>query len=206
MTDISKEVKDAVLKKVGSALTKGVNQQYVEELRDRVVKRTRLGIGVSEDGTSEKLKPLADITKKVRKGEARIFSTSTGGKLVWTDGSDEKGISRKSKKTRKESFQAFFGKPRLSSTTRPNKSNLTATGQLLKSLTVVKIKTKNLLQFKIVVGDNRGRDMFGESSKIGNKELVTIQEKLGRRFLGFTKPQRNEVRRDIRAILKKFLK
>lgn len=204
--DIDKEIRNAVLKKVSTAINKGFNQEYVETIRDRIVKRTQLGIGVDpETGASQRLKPLADVTKKVRKNQARVIGIKGGGKIVYTDGTEEKGLSRKSRKTRKESFKAFFGDVKLAKTTTPSKSNLTATGQLLKSLTVIKIKIRNAVAFKITVADRRGRDMFGNPSKIGNKQLVEYLKEQGRTFLGLTKSQRNQIAKEIRQILKKFL-
>lgn len=204
---IKEEVIKIVTEKTKKGLAKGINQEYVETLRDRIVQRTRLGIGVDpETGVSKRLKPLAEITKRVRKNEARVFSTKGGGKIVWTDGSEEEGISRKAKKARKDSFKAFFGNVRLSNKTTPSRSNLTATGQLLNSLTVIKLRIRNGRGFAITVGDRRGRDMFGNSSKIGNKRLVEIQEGLGRTFLGFTKSQRNVIAKEIRQFIVRALK
>lgn len=93
----------------------------------------------------------------------------------------------------------------LSGETRYNKSNLTATGQLLNSLTVVKVKTRGAVNFVFRLGDRRGRNLNGSSSKIGNKKLNEYVSKK-RNWLGFTKPQKNKIIDDIRQMLRKFLK
>ena len=95
---------------------------------------------------------------------------------------------------------------KLSSTTTASKSNLTATGQLLKSLSLVKLKVSTGIKWVIVVGDRRGRDARGKPSKIGNKQLVKYLEDQGRIFLGFSRAQINEVQRELKEGLKKFLK
>lgn len=204
--EIDNKIKDIVSKKVKGALDKSITQEYVEELRDRIVNRTRLGNGIDpETGSTQRLKKLADITKRVRKNEARVFGVKGGGKIVWTDGTEDPDLTREQKKIRKESFKAFFGNVNLASTTTPAKSNLTATGQLLKSLTVVKVKIEGGVQYIIRVADRRGRDMFGNSSKIGNKQLVEYLEAQGRSFLGFTTPQRNQIKREIKDFIVKYI-
>ena len=159
---IDKEIKLVVEKKTKEAFKKVFTQSYVEELRDRIVKRTQLGVGINPD---KKLKKLSNPYKKQRKKK----------------------------------------KAKLANTTTPARSNLTRTGQLLKSLTVIKLKIKDGIGFKITVGDRRGIDFDGKSSKIGNKKLVEYLKDQGREFLGFTKPQRNEILKEIRQALKKFL-
>lgn len=196
--DIDKQVKLAIERKIIPNVFKVFDQQYVEELRDRIVHRTQLGNFIDPSTGNTVKKPLADITKRVRQGKARIFTKQDGSKLVITDGFDRKDLNNRQRKGIRDKFTDNFKKPKLASTTTPGKSNLTATGQLLKSLTVVKLRLKNSVGFSIRIGDRRGRDMFGESSKIGNKELAKIQEDNGRKFLGFTNSQRNKIIREIR--------
>lgn len=203
---IDEQVEKALKQKITVGLSKAFDQQYADELKNRIIKRTKQGVFIDpQTGNSTKV-PLKEITKKVRKGEAYIVSSKSGGKIVYTDGSDEPGLSSKAKQNRKNSFKAFFGTPKLSSTTTPGRSNLTATGQLLNSLTTVKVKLENGVKFIITVGDKRGLDMYGNRSKIGNKKLVAYQERQGRKFLGFTKPQINQITRDIRQKLINLLK
>ena len=163
---IDEQVEKALRSKVDKAIVQGFGERYADTLKERIVKRTRLGVGIGTNRNSEKLKPLQDDYKKVRRDN----------------------------------------KIRLASTTKPARSNVTATGQLLNSLTTVKIKIENGVKYLITVSDRRGRDLSGNPSKIGNKRLVTYLERQGRKFLGFTKPQINEITRDIRRRLINLLK
>lgn len=95
---------------------------------------------------------------------------------------------------------------RLSAKTTPAKSNVTATGQLVDSLTVVKAKLTGAVSYVFKIGDNRGRDLGGKSSKIGNKQLNKYVEGQGRKWLGLTKAQLNEIQREIRQFIRKFSK
>jgi len=184
--DFDKQVMKALRKKVGSALGAIASGSYPDEVKDRIVKRTKLGIGVDPRGNGYKFPALSTNYREVRQGKARWF-TINGQKIKLIKGD-------------------LVKKPRLHSTTTPAKSNLTATGQLLKSLTTVKIKTAQGIGWAIRVGDNRGRGLFGGSSKIGNKELVGYLAAKGRRFMALTRSQKNEISRDIRHMIQKFLK
>jgi hypothetical protein len=203
---ISKQLEKAIQGKITGAITRGFSDEYANELKTRIQKRTQLGTGIDpKTGASKRLKPLADITKLVRQNKARIYSTKSGGKIVYTDGTEEEGLSRKQKKRKGEIFKSVAGNIRLSDKTKPAKSNLTATGQLINSLTVVKIKIAGTKAYLLTLGDRRGRDMFGNSSKIGNKKLneyVSVE----RPWLGFTRSQVNEIKRDIRQFIVKFIK
>ena len=213
----------------------GFDQQYVDELKDRIVNRTRLGIGINPvTGKSERLERLSENYKEVRRGDAR-WVTLPNGKVVKIKSKDApkkkpkkpEGLSEPDvpkTKRRKKSIGSriikIFSKKKpktkkkkskvrrltnLASTTTPSKSNVTATGQMLKALTTVKIKTENGVKFSIRLGDNRGRNLDGKTSAIGNREVNEYLEKQGRKWLGFTKPQLNQISREIRQIIIKFL-
>lgn len=164
---ISKEITDILKKRTKSAILKGViDSDYIEELKSRIVKRTKLGTGVDPDtGASQRLKKLSEGYKKTRKRR----------------------------------------RGSLDGTTTPAKSNLTATGQLLNSLEVIKKVIQDGISLTITVKDPRGTNLDGKQSKIGNKKLVEYLKAGGRQFLGLTKSQQNEILKDIRQILKKFL-
>lgn len=82
--------------------------------RDQIVKRTRLGFGVDEPvGQRQKLAALSQSYKDFRNGRAVFFRK--GAKIL------------KFKPT---------SKPKLDGTTRPNKSNLTLTGAMLRSISI----------------------------------------------------------------------
>jgi len=162
---IDEQVKEVLKGKLEKAISTQISLEYTNVLKERIKKRTRLGIGVDpKTGNSERLKPIQDRYKKVRKKS-----------------------------------------PRLSSQTTASRSNLTATGQMINSLTSVKIKLQDGIKFVFTVGDKRGIGLDGKPSKIGNKKLVDYQEKQGRKWLGFTKPQINQISREIRQIIIKFL-
>lgn len=190
---INTQIKSSINEAVGQALRREFNTQYVEGLKDRIVKRTQLGTGIDiKTGSSIKLKPLSTNYKEMRQGKSRWYTSKSGKRIKVTKAQDKSG--------------SFVRKPVLSSTTTPAKSNLTATGQLLKALTVVKQKIKGGVIYSIRVGDNRGRGLFGYPSSIGNKELVSILASQGRTFLGFTKSQKNQIKKEIRQMITKFLK
>lgn len=71
-------------------------------------------------------------------------------------------------------------KSNLSSNTTPNKSNLTATGQLLNSIQC-EVKDR---QFEISLKDQRKNDLSGKKSKVKNSEIRKFQEDQGRPFFG----------------------
>lgn len=187
---IDKQVREALDKRVGGALKRGITSDYIELLKQRLIKRTQLGIGVDPNtGDAMKLPPLSDSYKEQRQGKVRYYTDKAGKKIRVT----------KSKNT-----TDYVKKPRLSGNTKPAKSNLTATGQLLNSLTVVKLKIKGGVSFMIRVADRRGRGLFDQPSTIGNKTLVSYLAGQGRHFLGFTNAQKNRVAREVRQIIRKL--
>jgi hypothetical protein len=102
---IDKQVKEALDKRVGGAIKKGITTEYIELLRDRIVKRTRLGIGVDpESGAGVKLEPLSDNYKEMRQGKARFY-TNKAGKVV--------------KVEKNKDNSDYVKKPKLAGTTRP---------------------------------------------------------------------------------------
>tara|TARA_R110000764_G_scaffold66038_1_gene137867 strand:+ start:513 stop:1106 length:594 start_codon:yes stop_codon:yes gene_type:complete len=189
---VDKQIEKSVSKAVGQALKKGVTTQYVESLKDRIADRTRLGIGIDpKTGNSMRLPKLSESYKETRQGKARYYTSKSGKKI---------------RVGKNKNNSDYVKKPRLADTTTPARSNLTATGQLLKSLTVVKIKLKSGIAYIIKVGDKRGRGLFDAPSTIGNKKLVEYLAAQGRTFLGFTKSQKNQISREIRQMIRKFLR
>lgn len=194
---IDDEVIKAVTSKMERALRRGITMQYVEELRDRIVKRTRVGIGVNpETGKGERLKKLSTKYIQQRKGSKTIKRRAA------IDKKRRKAAREESKRTGEKV------KPNLVAQTSPAKSNLTATGQLLNSLTVIKLKLKNAVGFRISVPDKtRGRDFRGRSSRgLTNRTLAGYVKEQGRNFFGFTKSQRNLIVKEIRNFILKGLK
>lgn len=78
---------------------------------------------------------------------------------------------------------------RLSSDTSPEKSNATATGQMLNALKGSSSGTTA----KVVVKDsNRKRELNGSKSKLNNNEVSKFFEDNGRKFLKLSKEEKND--------------
>jgi hypothetical protein len=108
------------LKEIVSELEKPQNMRDIGEYAvDRIVKRTRLGRGVSETGQSQALKPLSKSYKDQRAGRIAFFTTPEGVKVPYKPNKP----------------------PKLSGNTTPGKSNLTFTDQMLNSIKVVSATT-----------------------------------------------------------------
>lgn len=93
----------------------------------------------------------------------------------------------------------------LSSATTPNRSNLTATGQLLDAIEGKGSEAR----IEIIINDARDRNLSGKKSKIGNKELAGYVQKT-RPFFALSSSQQKELVRDIKnelvSAIKKLLK
>jgi len=228
---ISIDLRKILDERTAEALEKGIDQKYADSVKDKIVKRTQLGIGVDpETGASYKFPKLSENYKEARRGEARWYTLSDG-RIIKVGGKaktakalkpDSEKNKRKQKSRIKKAVQRvkrIFSKKKkakkkpekrlstLASTTTPSKSNLTATGQLLRALSTVRLRNQSgKVGFKIVVGDRRGKDLFGYPARIGNKALVKILEGMDRVFMGFTKSQKNEISREIRQIIRKYIK
>lgn len=198
MGDIKKELTKVLTNKLEKALRQGITMEYVEELKDRIVTRTRVGIGVDpETGRGERLKKLSPKYIQQRKGSKTIKRRNV--------------IDTRRRKAAKEESERRGEKvkPNLTSLTTPGKSNLTATGQLLNSLTVIKLKIKDGWGFQIRVPESiRGRDFLGRANKRGltNRKLAEYVAEKGRAFMGFTKSQQNIIAKEIREFILKGLK
>jgi hypothetical protein len=180
-----KQAQKALEGKMIKALDDASGGSYADELKNRIVKRTQLGVGVNDDGEAFPLPGLSQSYKDQRSGKVRFYK-------------DKKGKLRKILNPDK--------KPKLATTTKATKANNTATGQLLKAITVVKTKISGGVKFIFAIGDDRGLDMYGKPSEIGNKKLNKYLKDMGRGFFGFTKAQRNQIRREIRQILIRLLR
>lgn len=164
---INEQVEKSLRDKIRKAAEKTFSDQYVETLKDRIVKRTKLGQGVDpRTGNTTRLKPLSTEYKGTRRNN----------------------------------------RSRLSGTTQPARSNLTATGQLLDSLRVIKKSIVNGIKYTITIDNKRGRNLDGSNSTVGNRDIARFQRKQGRNFFGFTKPQINQIVREVRQTILKFLK
>ncbi len=153
LKDLENAMKKAMTEVGSAAVMKEIGQEVLE----MVVKRTRLGYGVQADGQKrQKLKPLADTTKKVRAGKLS-FKTIKGVTVPFEPDLDE-------------------NKVKLSDLTRPSKSNLTMTGQMLGSYKVISAGP-----FKALIGPTGQR-----SDGLTNEEVAEFAEEQGRPFAYLT--------------------
>ena len=74
----------------------------------------------------------------------------------------------------------------LSPFTRPQRSNLTATGQMLDSIDYKILKSSNIKTVEIFFKDNRKFELSGSRSKIQNKDIAKIVAKNGRPFFNLS--------------------
>jgi hypothetical protein len=178
--------KDDLLKlriKVEKSFREATSQQTMQKLGDeaatQIKKRTRLGSGVEESGQSSKLAPLAKSTKDARAGRIAFFKNKDGVTIPYKPDSP----------------------PKLHEQTKPSKSNLTFTGQMLDSIT-----TKNAAPGKFSLGFKEGRT---ESNK-KNSDIAKYAEEGSsnrpkRRFFDLASFEVEEIKRTIREKIKKLL-
>lgn len=107
-----------------------------------------------------------------------------------------KGLSEGYKKQRRR----FRGG--LDGNTSPNKSNLTATGQMLNALRGLYKNRSIQIDFST---ESRGPDFRGYRSRAKNSDIVGYQEKQGRRFFDLSDSELNGLRRKIANRIRKLL-
>ncbi len=187
VSDFDKQAQKAIDAKMEKALDKLGGGSYGEHLKEKIIKRTQLGVGVDDAGNSKPIPGLAQNTKDQRAGKTR-----------W--------ITVNGKKVKLEKGKNKFKQPKLDANTTPGKANNTATGQLLKSIVVIKTKINGGLRYIFKIADNRSVDMYGNRNTTSNKMINKYLIAMGRAFFGFTRAQRNEISREIRQILRSNLK
>jgi hypothetical protein len=163
-------------------------KRLATKILEQIRKRTRLGFGVTTTGAKRKLEKLSTSYKDARRGKVRFFKNKNG-KLIAAKGKSD------------------FTKPkRLASSTKPSKSNLTATGLMLDSLTRV-VRSKRII---ISIENARGSDLYGNSSNVTTNEKAKFQENAGRRFMDLAnfeiKIFGEKIRKDIIKLSNKKLK
>lgn len=146
---------------------------------DRIVKRTRLGKGVEQDGADpQQLKSLSQSYRDFRKGKLAFFTK--GGVVV--------------------PYKPKQG-PKLDESTSASKSNLTLTGQMLKSIKVIVARTGSVL----VGPTGSRRSAFGGKSLTSNKEVAGFVS-IERPFLNLSKPEKAGLARYFKERLQLALK
>lgn len=137
---LKKSIEDAVEEITG----RGNMQKLGTSVAKDVAKRTQLGYGVPKNGAPrEKLKPLAESTKGQRAGKL-AFRTNKQGKVYPIEKISPKDVrdlrgsknARAAAREHNKRVSSFLkeNKPRLSPNTTANKSNLTFSGRMIKSI------------------------------------------------------------------------
>jgi len=132
-----------------------------------------------------------DTANQVRKRTQLGYGVDENGKQVKLE-----PLSIDYKETRKKN------KTRLSGNSTPGKSNLTATGQMLKGLTG---RAKDNQIFIRITG-SRTTDLTGYPSNLSNAEVADFVEEQGRRFMDLTNAEKNQLIRTLRQKILKNMK
>lgn len=182
-----------------------------EDIVKQIKTRTRLGYGVTKSGKRVRLEPLSDSYKKQRKGKIRFF-TAKSGKVVAIEPLSNKELNsfRASKSARRQNRKnrKFVKKPPNlnSNLTKPAKSNLTATGLMLNSLTRRVVGSRIFIS----LANATGKDMWGKFSRVTSSQKANFQAKMGRRFLDLAKFEqkifRNRVTKEMLAISERAIR
>jgi hypothetical protein len=156
----------------------------------------------------KKIQDKIDKLNKLRESFDAADSKEVGDKVVKSiqkrsrQGKDVEGqnfdaLSKEYKKQRKRNSR------NLDETTTPNKSNVTATGQMLKSMRAEGVKGKIVIN---PPSGNRSKELSGSSPRISNREVARYVQEDGRRFFGLTDKQKTELTRDVKNVLLRKLK
>lgn len=132
------------------------------------------------DGTNGKLKELSESYIEQRKGNLAFF-TKDGKKIPY-------------KPTKK---------PKLSGKTSPEKSNATATGQMIDAL---KGFSKGNTATVIVKDSSRRKELMGGESGLNNNEVREFFESNGREFLKLSESEKSDLVDEATRIIKARLK
>lgn len=171
LKDLEAALKTALQQIQTPQVMKEVGETAVEMLRTR----TRLGYGVRQTrGKREKLKPLADSTKRVRAGKLAFFK--------------QRGVTVPYEPDLEEN------KAKLHPLTRPAKSNLTMTGQMLDSFKVISVTNG-----KVIIGPSGSR-----KDGLTNEQVAEFAEEMGRPFAYITDIEYKRLLDDVRKKLTKL--
>jgi hypothetical protein len=191
-------------------LMEGSLNFIINDVINQIKKRTRLGRGVDESGNLENLKPLTQLTIAQRAGEIAFrknkqtggtFTLTNSKKTMFVIGKETKGrgknrIGANTKLTFKTvTVQDKFKAPKLSPLTRPAKSNLTFSGQMLDAIQGIRRGSLFTFTFKESRSD-------GEN----NSAIARYAREKGRRFFDLSKSERIGLSRKISQVIKNKIK
>ena len=174
-------------------------RQYAEDIKNKIITRTKLGFGVDPSGKQLRFKPLSESYKEQRKGRLRFFKNKNGGTWVVDTTLTAKTFnSLRPSKTAKKQYKDNKGITKvynLDQTTTPSKSNLTATGLLLRSISSVGKTGQMIISLKNKVYE---KGLYRERPKSikTTSEVFDYVSKI-RPFFGLTNPQFNLLFKDI---------
>jgi len=179
----TKKLRDALVRIMPEITSPEAMRKIGDQAASMIKLRTRLGYGVQKDGADkEKLKPLSKTTIEVRKGNLAFFKSPSTGKPIPYE-PDDNGA-----------------KVRLHSDTRPSKSNLTRTGQLLDSVKVTKAGRGT-----VSVGPKGARN----DGNLTNEKVGEYVTEGGRPFNNLSKVEtkriQDAVKKDLRDRIKRAL-
>jgi hypothetical protein len=170
-------------------MSKPLDKQ-IKELVDKVTKALEKAVNSKSLYTSIGRDVSAQIKKRTRIGFGVKENASKQYNLK------EAGRSKKYTKIR-EKF-----KKNLSKDTTPKKQNLTATGQLLDSITSI----PSAGSVKITLKSDRGNGLDGKPSKTNNFKIASGQKEKGREFLNLSSAEKNEIKRKLERIIQDTIK
>ncbi len=162
---------------------------------------------------SNPLKKKAELLKKIQYQLLRDTAFKRKIALMTADQIRKrtrlgKGVDESGKQTRLKVLSDKYIDVRkkyrknLTNLTTPNKSNLSATGQMLDAIT----GEPTPKGFRIFFINARKRDLQGNISKVTNNQLSEFVESNGRRFFDISIPEENMIRRELRAELTRRIK
>lgn len=168
-------------------------KRYGQAAVDIVVKRTRLGYGVADIGyDKEPLKPLStkyvDQRKRMQSGAEHAVKQG----LVDRVGAKEAALRKRGSNFKNARHESGG----LSPDTTPSRSNLTRTGQLLKSEDVKVVGSRS-----VTFGPTGNRTEGGAS----NEDIAGYQKKQGRTYNNLSQSEINQIKAVIQKDCKKFL-
>lgn len=125
LKDFSKQLEKSLRSAEKELSSRSNMTKLGRSLADDIVKRTRLGYGVRENGgRRERLAPLSNSYVEQRRGKLGFFSKDGKTIPVKPDTASSKTYLQQTR-------------PKLAGTTSPKKSNLTQTGRMLRSIGVL---------------------------------------------------------------------
>lgn len=204
--------------KAFSVLTRPARmKQLASKIEKRIVKRSRLGYGVSLSGQRARFPRLDEDYIEVRKGLVYWFTTEQGNRV-------RVGPERKVFKTFRKTKFRFGGKKRtakkrrsltkapkkktisrratnLSRLTTPSKSNITATGTLLNSIETRGQKARAILQIQRVTYTKNIQNRQINSG-VTTIDVNRFLESQGRRWFALTITQKNRIEEESTKMLR----